>query len=126
MTHNFFEVLIDNQTLKHFKTAQKLFFKQYCYFNLISDFNFYIKYCSEKANVKTDTFIKMSDCVRDQTGMATNIAIMAKMATNLDCSLVRVRSIYKTKDKEVRFKRQQQKLCKWEIKCASVQVLQFF
>ena len=30
--------------------------------------------------------------------VATNIDIMAKMATNLDCSPVRVRSIYKMKD----------------------------
>ena len=60
-----FKVLIDNQTLKHFKTVQKLFSKQYYYFNLISDFNFYIKYYSEKANVKADVFIKMSDCIPD-------------------------------------------------------------
>ena len=65
MTHNSFEVLTDNQTLKHFKTVQKLSFKQYCYLNLISDFNFHIKYCFEKTNVKTDAFIKMSDCIPD-------------------------------------------------------------
>ena len=65
MTHDSFKVLINNQTLKHFKTAQKLFSKQYHYFNLISDFNFYIKYCSEKANVRADTLIKMSDCIPD-------------------------------------------------------------
>ena len=63
MTHNPFEVLTDNQTLKYFKTAQKLFSKQYCYFNLISNFNFHIKYHSGKANAKTDTLIKMSDCI---------------------------------------------------------------
>ena len=38
--------------------------------------------------------------------MVTNIDIMVKMATNLDCSLVRIRSIYKTKDKEAEFRRQ--------------------
>ena len=38
--------------------------------------------------------------------MATNIGIITKMAPNLDCSPVRVRSIYKTKDKEARFRRQ--------------------
>ena len=65
MTHNSFEVLTDNQTLKHFKTAQKLFFKQCHYLNLISDFDFHIKYCSEKANVKADALIKMSDCIPD-------------------------------------------------------------
>ena len=37
--------------------------------------------------------------------MVTNIGIMVKMATNLDCSPVRVRSIYKTKDEEARFRR---------------------
>ena len=58
-----FEVLTDNQILKHFKTAQKLSFKQYCYFNLISDFNFHIKYYFEKTNVKTDIFIKMLNCI---------------------------------------------------------------
>ena len=63
MTYNSFEVLTDNQALKHFKTAQKLFFKQCCYFNLISDFDFHIKYHFRKANVKADTFIKMSDCI---------------------------------------------------------------
>ena len=65
MTHNSFKVLIDNQALKHFKTAQKLFFKQCHYFNLISDFNFHIKYHSEKANVKADILIRMSDCIPD-------------------------------------------------------------
>ena len=65
MIHNSFEILTDNQALKHFKTAQKLFFKQCYYFNLISDFNFHIKYHSGKTNVKTDTFIKMSDCIPD-------------------------------------------------------------
>ena len=63
MICNLFEVLIDNQALKHFKTVQKLSSKQYYYFNLILDFDFYIKYCFEKANVKVDTFIKMSDCI---------------------------------------------------------------
>ena len=58
-----FKVLTDNQALKHFKTVQKLSFKQCCYFNLISDFNFYIKYCSEKANVKIDVFTRISDCI---------------------------------------------------------------
>ena len=65
MTCNLFEVLTDNQTLKHFKIVQKLFFKQYCYFNLISDFNFHIKYHFKKTNAKTDVFIKMSDCILD-------------------------------------------------------------
>ena len=65
MTHDLFEVLTDNQVLKYFKTVQKLSFKQCCYFNLILDFNFYIKYYSEKVNVKADTFIKMSDCIPD-------------------------------------------------------------
>ena len=65
MTHNSFKVLTDNQTLKHFKTAQKLFFKQYYYFNLISDFNFHIKYHFEKINVKTDILIKISNCIPD-------------------------------------------------------------
>ena len=60
-----FEVLTDNQTLKYFKTAQKLSSKQCCYFNLISDFNFHIKYCSEKANTKTDVFIKILNCILD-------------------------------------------------------------
>ena len=63
MTHNSFKVLTDNQTLKHFKTAKKLSFKECHYFNLISDFDFHIKYCSEKANAKTDAFIKMSNCI---------------------------------------------------------------
>ena len=63
MTCDFFEVLTDNQVLKHFKTIQKLFFKQCYYFNLISDFDFYIKYHFEKANVKANAFIKMSDCI---------------------------------------------------------------
>ena len=65
MTHNPFEILTDNQTLKHFKTVQKLSFKQCCYFNLISDFNFHIKYCFEKANVKIDVFIKILNCIPD-------------------------------------------------------------
>ena len=63
MICNSFKVLTDNQTLKHFKTAQKLFSKQCCYFNLISDFDFHIKYCFKKANVRADAFIKMSDCI---------------------------------------------------------------
>ena len=49
-----------------------------------------------------------------------NIDIMTKMAINLDCSPIRVRSIYKTKDEEARFRRQGQRLCKWEMRCASV------
>ena len=65
MTHNPFEVLTDNQTLKHFKTVQKLFSKQCHYFNLISDFNFHIKYHFGKINAKADIFIKMSDCISD-------------------------------------------------------------
>ena len=63
MTHNSFKILTDNQALKHFKTVQKLFFKQCHYFNLISDFNFYIKYYLEKANAKIDVFIKMLNCI---------------------------------------------------------------
>ena len=63
MIYNSFEVLTDNQALKHFKITQKLFFKQCCYFNLILDFNFHIKYHSEKANIKADTFTRMSDCI---------------------------------------------------------------
>ena len=38
-------------------------FKQCCYFNLILDFDFYIKYCFEKVNIKANVFIKMSDCI---------------------------------------------------------------
>ena len=63
MICDLFEVLTDNQALKHFKTVQKLFFRQCCYFNLISDFNFYTKYYSGKVNVKIDVLIKMSDCI---------------------------------------------------------------
>ena len=44
--------------------------------------------------------------VRDQAGMAININIIAKMAINLDCSQGRVRSIYKIKNEEARFRRQ--------------------
>ena len=65
MTHNSFKVLTDNQTLKHFKITQKQSFKQCYYFNLISNFNFYIKYHFEKVNIRADTFIKMSDCISD-------------------------------------------------------------
>ena len=39
--------------------------------------------------------------------MAINIDIMTKMTINLNCSPVRVKFIYKTKNKEVKFKRQQ-------------------
>ena len=60
-----FKILTDNQALKHFKTIQKLFFKQYCYLNLISNFNFHIKYYFKKTNIKADVFIKMSDCIPD-------------------------------------------------------------
>ena len=63
MTHNPFEVLTDNQALKHFKTAQKLSPWQCCYLNLISDFDFHIKYHFKKANVRADVFIRMSDCI---------------------------------------------------------------
>ena len=52
--------------------------------------------------------------------MTINIDIIAKMAINLNCSPVRVRFIYKTKNEEAGFKRQWQKLCKWEMRCASV------
>ena len=52
--------------------------------------------------------------------MATNIGIVAKKAINLDCSPVKVRSIYKIKDKEAKFRRKELKLCKWEIKYVSV------
>ena len=65
MIYDPFEVLINNQTLKHFKIIQKLSSKQCHYFNLISDFNFHIKYHFKKVNVKADTFIKMSDCISD-------------------------------------------------------------
>ena len=65
MAHNPFEILTDNQVLKHFKTIQKLSFKQCHYFNLISDFNFHIKYYSKKANVKADIFIRMLNCISD-------------------------------------------------------------
>ena len=60
---DFFEILTDNQALKHFKTVQKLFFKQYHYFNLISNFDFYIKYYFREINIKADAFIRMSDCI---------------------------------------------------------------
>ena len=63
MTHDLFKVLTDNQALKHFKTVQKLFSWQCHYFNLISDFNFYIKYHSGKVNIKVDVFIKMLNCI---------------------------------------------------------------
>ena len=65
MTHNPFKILTDNQALKHFKTAQKLFSQQCHYLNLILDFNFHIKYYFKKANVKANVFIKMSDCISD-------------------------------------------------------------
>ena len=65
MTCDPFKVLTDNQALKHFKTAQKLSSRQCCYLNLISDFNFHIKYHSERANVRTDALIRMSDCISD-------------------------------------------------------------
>ena len=65
MTHNPFEVLTDNQALKHFKTVQKLFPRQCHYLNLISDFNFHIKYCPGKANVKANALIRMLDCIPD-------------------------------------------------------------
>ena len=60
-----FEVLTDNQILKYFKTVQKLFFKQCCYLNLISDFDFHIKYYFKKTNAKIDVFIKMLNCIPD-------------------------------------------------------------
>ena len=63
MTCDFFEVLTDNQVLKHFKTVQKLSLKQCCYFNLISDFNFYIKYCFGKANARADALIRILNCI---------------------------------------------------------------
>ena len=63
MIYDSFKVLTDNQALKHFKTVQKLFFRQCHYFNLISNFDFYIKYCSERANVKTNIFTRMSNCI---------------------------------------------------------------
>ena len=65
ITHDPFEVLTDNQALKHFKTAQKLFSKQCCYLNLISDFNFHIKYYFRKTNIKINTFIKMLNYISD-------------------------------------------------------------
>ena len=63
MTCNPFKVLTDNQALKHFKTVQKLSSKQCHYLNLISDFDFHIKYHFEKANVKTDTLTRMLNCI---------------------------------------------------------------
>ena len=63
--NNSFKVLTDNQALKHFKTAQKLSSKQCHYLNLISDFNFHIKYHSERINIKTDIFTKMSNYILD-------------------------------------------------------------
>ena len=65
MICDFFEVLTDNQALKNFKTIQKLFFWQCYYFNLILDFDFYIKYCFKKANVKINVFIKILNCISD-------------------------------------------------------------
>lgn len=63
MICNSSKVVINNQILKHFKTIQKLVFKQYCDFNLILDLNFYIKYYFKRLNAKADMFIKMSDCI---------------------------------------------------------------
>ena len=65
MTCDPFEVLTDNQALEHFKTTQKLSPKQCCYLNLISDFNFHIKYHPGKANARADTLTRMSDCIPD-------------------------------------------------------------
>ena len=48
--------------------------------------------------------------------MVINIDIIAKMATNINCSQDRVKSIYKTKDEETRFKRKKQRLCKQEMR----------
>ena len=44
--------------------------------------------------------------------VAINIDIMAKITTNLDCNPVKVRSIYKMKDKGTKFRRQKQRLYK--------------
>ena len=52
--------------------------------------------------------------------VAINIDIMIKMIINLNCSSVRVRSIYKIKNKRARFRRQEQRLYKWEMRCAFV------
>ena len=65
ITCDSFKVLTDNQALKYFKTVQKLSSWQCCYFNLISDFNFHIKYCFEKTNVKINLIIKMLNCICD-------------------------------------------------------------
>ena len=65
MTCDPFEVLTDNQVLKYFKTAQKLFSQQCHYLNLISDFDFHIKYHSGKANARADALTRMSDCIPD-------------------------------------------------------------
>ena len=53
-------------------------------------------------------------------GMAINIGIMTKITINLDCSKDKVRFIYKIKNKKTRFKRQKQRLCKQEMRHASV------
>ena len=63
MTCDSFKVLTDNQALKHFKIIQKLSSQQCYYLNLISDFNFHIKYHFEKVNAKTDMLIRMLDCI---------------------------------------------------------------
>ena len=39
--------------------------------------------------------------------MAINIGIMTKIIINLNCTLVKVKFIYKIKDKETKFKRQE-------------------
>ena len=65
MTHDLFKILTDNQALKHFKTTQKLSSRQCHYLNLISNFNFHIKYHSGKANIKIDTLTRISDCIPD-------------------------------------------------------------
>ena len=65
MTHNPFKVLTDNQALKHFKTVQKLSFKQCHYLNLILNFDFHIKYYSERINVRADALTRMLDCIFD-------------------------------------------------------------
>ena len=38
--------------------------------------------------------------------MAINIDIMAKMTINLNCSSIKVKSIYKMKDEKTKFRRQ--------------------
>ena len=60
-TKFFIQIFIDHQALKIFMKNKQLIYRQVRYLNILSDFNFKIIFRADKANIKADALICMSD-----------------------------------------------------------------